>query len=598
VSPIGAAELLARAALDFATTLRHDRGVPVNVSDSPRAGTLAARRALERGAGHGAYLDAMPRRHPRAFKWLNVVALWRSRNDRVARLLGDPTNDLRRRWMAWLRAQERLSGDPVVDSFADRERVSFVVMGDTGEGDVSQWVCVPPLRAIEHECDFAVICSDVVYPTGDVNQYVEKLYAPYAAWDKPIFALPGNHDWYDELEGFMYHLCGVDRPPDDFAVDGHEIRRPPLWRAPRPRTERAEAARRERPAGRVDQPGPYFVVDTGPIALVCIDTGIRGDLDRDQGAWLARVSKEVRKPKVLLTGKPLIVDGGYQPGVIESYDRTVDDIVRDPAHGYVAAIGGDIHNYQRYPVEVGDRCLEYIVAGGGGAFMHATHRIGRVDLGNVAEERFRCFPLRGDSLCLYAATLVPALRRLVLLASLLPFVLIAAALGAGWLLDRAFGGDAWPWVAAAVLFGGPFAASVLLWRQVDASGATEVLGLAGVKLTPQQASTWMSDRIGSAPTVAPPADVGREQEALMEFVAPRLHRTSGIFSQYFSEIFDIDSPPMYKHFLRLDADEHRLRISCCAAIGVEASDQRPLVEEWVEIELDAVRAALEGRALA
>ncbi len=65
-------------------------------------------------------------------------------------------------------------------------------------------------------------------------------------------------------------------------------------------------------------------------------------------------------------------------------------------------IGGDIHNYQRYPVEVRDRCIEYIVAGGGGAFMHATHRVDRVDLGGVEESEFRAFPLRSDSLWLYS----------------------------------------------------------------------------------------------------------------------------------------------------------------------------------------------------
>ena len=41
---------------------------------------------------------------------------------------------------------------------------------------------------------------------------------------------------------------------------------------------------------------------------------------------------------------------------------TVDEIVRDPEHSYVAAIGGDIHNYQRYPVRLEDGCkIEYVV---------------------------------------------------------------------------------------------------------------------------------------------------------------------------------------------------------------------------------------------
>ena len=87
--------------------------------------------------------------------------------------------------------------------------------------------------------------------------------------------------------------------------------------------------------------------------IVCIDTGISGDIDRAQGQWLRGISWISDKPKPLLTGKPIYIDGEYHPGVIEG-GGTVDEIVRDPEHSYVAAIGGDIHNYQRYPVRLED----------------------------------------------------------------------------------------------------------------------------------------------------------------------------------------------------------------------------------------------------
>src|SRR5699024_5675606 len=92
-------------------------------------------------------------------------------------------------------------------------------------------------------------------------------------------------------------------------------------------------------------------------------------------------------------------NGTHRPGRIEGSATTVDDIVRAPEHGYIAAIGGDIHNYQRYPVRLPDgRTQQYIVSGGGRAFLHGTHRIPPVDLPGVDEESFRCYPLRGDSL--------------------------------------------------------------------------------------------------------------------------------------------------------------------------------------------------------
>ena len=132
------------------------------------------------------------------------------------------------------------------------------------------------------------------------------------------------------------------------------------------------------------------------------------------------------KPKVLLTGKPLGGQASTGPGKIDVGHRhgresglTVDDIVRDPAHDYVAAIGGDTHNYQRYPVRVGERTIQYIVSGGGGALPGATHTIPRSGRPRSTSARrrrtsaslsedFRCYPLRGDSLaCLPPDGTVP-----------------------------------------------------------------------------------------------------------------------------------------------------------------------------------------------
>lgn len=46
------------------------------------------------------------------FSWINPLPLWRSRNDKLARWFGDPTNDLRREWV-------RRLGGPGQDDRAD-----------------------------------------------------------------------------------------------------------------------------------------------------------------------------------------------------------------------------------------------------------------------------------------------------------------------------------------------------------------------------------------------------------------------------------------------------------------------------------------------
>jgi hypothetical protein len=125
----------------------------------------------------------------------------------------------------------------------------------------------------------------------------------------------------------------------------------------------------------------------------------------------------------------------------EERPKTVDDIVRDPRHGYVAAIGGDIHNYQRYPVRLTNgETIQYIVSGGGGAYLSSTHMIERVgrrceqelpaDVAGFDEPDFRSYPLRGDSLALFTRRIGPVLFNTILSA----FVLIAAGVAELWLV--------------------------------------------------------------------------------------------------------------------------------------------------------------------
>ncbi len=41
------------------------------------------------------------------------------------------------------------------------------MVGDTGEGDESQFALVPPLLESGRDTQFMVICSDVIYLSGD-----------------------------------------------------------------------------------------------------------------------------------------------------------------------------------------------------------------------------------------------------------------------------------------------------------------------------------------------------------------------------------------------------------------------------------------------
>ncbi|MFH0519955.1 metallophosphoesterase family protein [Streptomyces sp. M41] len=490
------------------------------------------------GAGWGAaelgeYKRLMPH-HVEKISWLDPRMLWAARNGVLASWLGDPTGGTRSRWVAQ-RAAAGAPADKVIRR-DDPDRFSFLVVGDTGEGDDSQYAVVPGLLKTGQDTRFAVIASDVIYPVGSADDYATKFFRPYQDYQAPIYAIPGNHDWYEDLGAFMRVFCDDTPPPAPEPAPRRFSRawlRSLLWHRPRETDgESLAQARQLRSAAaqRAVQPGPYWAIDAGPVRIVGIDTGLLGTIDAEQGRWLREVSKDPR-PKILITGRPLYVDGEHRPCAIEG-GGTVDEIVRDPAHRYVAAIGGDIHNYQRYPVKVAGRTVQYVVAGGGGAFMHATHTIPRVDVGDVTEKDFRCYPLRGDSLAFYSRLYGRRLR-----------------------MRRFF-------------------------TLTEAQAAAVVAERLGIPLTRAQGRTpRITWRIR---LVAALLGAGRRPDRTARFRLP----VRKIYTQLFSPGSATYSPPFFKCFLRLDVTPETVRLRCYAATGNRAQEVDPPVEDDITIPLN------------
>lgn len=494
-------------------------------------------RDTAQGAGWGAhdpgfYGQLMPAETEK-ISWLDPRMLWAARNGVLASWFGDPTGRTRGRWVEQ-RAAAGAPADKVIRR-PEPDRFSFMVIGDTGEGDDPQYAVVPGFLKVSQDTGFAVLASDVIYPVGSADDYDGKFFRPYRDYRAPIYAIPGNHDWYEDLGAFMRVFC--DAPP----LSAEPAPRPPgrawlrsrLWHRPRPgdgrHLDRARALRGH-PSQQAVQPGPYWAIDSGPVRIIGIDTGLLGTLDAEQGAWLREVARGPR-PKILITGSPLYVDGEYQPCPIEG-GGTVDEIVRDPGNRFVAAIGGDIHNYQRYPVALPDgRTLQYVVAGGGGAFMHATHTIPRVSVGGVEEAGFRCYPLRGDSLAFYSRLYGRRLR-----------------------LRRFF------------------------------------------TLTEAEATAVIAERLGIPPTRGPggPVRITRRIRLVATLLGTARRPDRGarfrlpvrkIYTSLFSPSSATYSPPFFKCFLRLDVSPESVRLRCYAATGNRAQELDPPVEDEVTIPL-------------
>jgi Calcineurin-like phosphoesterase len=482
-------------------------------------------------AGVGSWKEDMPAR-TKALSWLRPSTLWQSRNDIIARFLADPTAAARRRWVTLARQRAEQSGahpDFVISPVAG-DTVSVMVIGDPGEGDNSQYAVANPLLKMSKGADFGIICSDAVYPTGELDDYSRKFHHPYRNLDLPIYAVPGNHDWYDGLHGLMHCFCKLDDVGYLPEFDGSPAARLArlLWRkSPRAGARVDPAANgvvvgQRRPPDPL-QPAPYFAIDAGPLRFVAIDTGIVGEIDQDQYHWLQRVSLDApQRPKVLLTGKPIYVDGKHHPGRVTGTAQTVDDVVTNPRANYVLAIGGDIHNYQRYPVPVADgRTIQYIVSGGGGAYMHATHRIAPVNVNGVDESTFRCYPLRRDSLARFSQV-----------------------------IDKKLFGK-----SGTIAIDAPIAG-----RYYEQQGVT----------------TARSDR--------PVAHQLSLRERIKAEVVKRIP-AGRFFHRIGSEMFDFDDPPFFKQFLRIDADRTQIIVSCFGVTGCADTEHEPPIEDQFTIDL-------------
>lgn len=491
------------------------------------------------------------------FSWLGPRTLWHSRNNVLASLLGDPTENARRSWVA---AQRQLlvdRGEPtsVSEDFEiareDLDDYSFMVIGDTGEGDWSQYSVVPAFLNAAAGTEFTVIASDVLYPAGDINEYVEKFFVPYAGYPRPIYAIPGNHDWLDGLVGFMRHFCGAPTPADKFrpprrakwarlGLIAHRV----LWRRPRdlsPGTlEAAEDLRGHVGDGRPPQPNMYFHIDTPKLRIIAIDTGILGRLDHDQGEWLRRVSAGP-KPKLLISGKPIYSGETFSPrrilapeGTEEGQTGLLWNLLRDPANNYVGMVAGDVHHYERHEVKLPDgRTMQCVISGGGGAFTTSTHQIPRVSVGDVGERDWIVYPTRADSMRAYSIVLQ---RKLM------------------------------PWRRGRV-------------RGIPADEATAVLARRhGLDLGAELAR---GERPGPAEGSI---RVSRRTRLLSWILFPPEH-LQWFSPSKVSEALDWDYPPLFKNFVRMEVRGDELTMTAYGVTGLARDAEAPAVIDQFSVQL-------------
>jgi len=194
-----------------------------------------------------------------------------------------------------------------------------------------------------------VMGGDEVYPIANRMEYEKRFVAPLEAalpsQDEPrpkIFAVPGNHDWYDSLVSFTRLFCGKTQ------IGG--------WDAPQSRSYFA-----------VRLPYGWWILGT--------DVQLASDIDKPQMEFFKQVAAQLEPEDrvILCVAEPIWVQAHTYNEMDPAYAETnllqLEAILGKRVAVFLA---GDLHHYRRHEAADGTN-VQKITAGGGGAFLHPTH---------------------------------------------------------------------------------------------------------------------------------------------------------------------------------------------------------------------------------
>ncbi|MBA3947351.1 MAG: metallophosphoesterase, partial [Herpetosiphonaceae bacterium] len=169
---------------------------------------------------------------------------------------------------------------PTVDAITTAGKLVFHTVGDTGgvKTPVPQQNVANQLERDLDEVDaadrpaFLYHLGDVVYFYGEAEEYFPQFYEPYAHYQAPIFAIPGNHD--GDLSRGMED-AGV--PSLAAFVDNF------CQRIPHHSRDALDETRYT-----LNQPNVYWTLETPFATIIGLYTNVPegGRLDNDQITWL------------------------------------------------------------------------------------------------------------------------------------------------------------------------------------------------------------------------------------------------------------------------------------------------------------------------
>jgi hypothetical protein len=239
----------------------------------------------------------------------------------------------------------------------------FDFVADTGEGwnptyAIASLIAQPALEIPGREQPlphgrFLVLGGDAVYPVADREAYRERLVAPFKAAlpstapARDLYAIPGNHDWYDGLAAFS-RLFTTGK-----SIGG--------WRT--------------------RQRASYFALKLPQRWwLWAADTQLEWDVDIPQRTFFANVAARLRPHDrvILVCAKPewLVRDVAGERHRVSGLG-SLETLVTTRGASVLLWLAGDFHHYRRHELLARSGNLQptrqRISSGGGGAFLCLTH---------------------------------------------------------------------------------------------------------------------------------------------------------------------------------------------------------------------------------
>lgn len=266
----------------------------------------------------------------------------------------------------------------VIQAIQDANKITFHAVGDTGAtgtqdlpdeesvadamvGDIQAGGSAAP--------SFFFHLGDVVYYFGEGKYYYDQFYDPYRAYNRPIFAVPGNHDGvvYGDtstsdapptLEAFLRNFCAGSPDPSP------------------------DAAGLVRSA--MTQPGVYFTLDAPMVSIIGLYSNVLegpGVISSQGGKYpvsdeqLDFLKKELQRLKPSrLNGERAVIMAVHHPpysvdnkhGGTTGLLNDIDACCQNAGLWPDAVLSGHAHLYQRFTRQMADREIPYVVSGSGG----------------------------------------------------------------------------------------------------------------------------------------------------------------------------------------------------------------------------------------